>query len=182
MLDDLHWADRGTLHLLRHVARAPRDAPLLIVGTFRDAEVGPSHPLAELLADLRRDRLVERVTLDGLGERDVGALIAAHAGHAAPPALVGTVHEHTDGNPFFVEEVLRHLIETGIVVRARRALDLGADAGRDRRARGRAGGARAPPRAALGPVPRRARRRGGARARVRLRRAARRPWTPARTS
>ncbi|HYI20889.1 MAG TPA: hypothetical protein VD836_19385, partial [Solirubrobacteraceae bacterium] len=99
-----------------HVARAPRDAPLLVLGTFRDAEVRPSHPLAELLADLRRDRLVERVTLEGLGARDVGALIAAHAGHTAPPALVGTVHEHTDGNPFFVEEVLRHLLETGTVV------------------------------------------------------------------
>ena len=115
VLDDLHWADRGTLHLLRHVARAPREAPLLIVGTYRDAEVRPSHPLAELLADLRRDRLVERIALEGLGERDVGALIAAHAGHVAPPSLVGTVHEHTDGNPFFVEEVLRHLIESGIV-------------------------------------------------------------------
>ena len=115
VIDDLHWADRATLHLLRHVARAPREVPLLIVGTYRDAEVRPSHPLADLLADLRRDRLVERIALEGLRERDVGALIAAHAGHAAPPSLVGTVHEHTDGNPFYVEEVLRHLIETGVV-------------------------------------------------------------------
>ncbi|MET0684966.1 MAG: AAA family ATPase [Solirubrobacteraceae bacterium] len=115
ILDDLHWADRGTLHLLRHVARAPRPAPVLILGTYRDAEVRPSHPLAELLADLRRDGLAERVTLEGLDERDVGALIAAHAGHVAPPSLVGTVHAHTDGNPFFVEEVLRHLIESGVV-------------------------------------------------------------------
>jgi DNA-binding SARP family transcriptional activator/tetratricopeptide (TPR) repeat protein len=115
VIDDLHWADLATLHLLRHVARAPREAALLIVGTYRDAEVRPSHPLAELLADLRRDRVVERVALEGLPERDVGALIAAHAGHAAPPSLVGTVHEHTDGNPFFIEEVMRHLIETGVL-------------------------------------------------------------------
>ena len=54
----------------------PREAPLLIVGTYRDAEVRPSHPLADLLADLRRDRLVERIALEGLRERDVGALIA----------------------------------------------------------------------------------------------------------
>jgi DNA-binding SARP family transcriptional activator/tetratricopeptide (TPR) repeat protein len=115
VLDDLHWADRGTLGLLRHVARAPRESALLIVGTYRDAEVRPAHPLAELLADLRRDRLVGRIALDGLTERDVGALIATHAGHPAPLSLVGAVHEHTDGNPFFVEEVLRHLIETGVV-------------------------------------------------------------------
>jgi len=115
VIDDLHWADPGTLHLLRHVARAPREAPLLVVGTYRDLDVRPSHPLAELLADLRRDRVVERIALEGLGERDVGSLIVAHAGHAAPPAVVGAVHEHTDGNPFFVEEVLRHLIETGVL-------------------------------------------------------------------
>jgi DNA-binding SARP family transcriptional activator len=115
VIDDLHWADRATLHLLRHVARSEREAALLIVGTYRDAEVRASHPLADLLADLRRDRLVERIVLEGLQERDVGALIAAHAGHAAPASLVGAVHEHTDGNPFYVEEVLRHLIETGVV-------------------------------------------------------------------
>jgi DNA-binding SARP family transcriptional activator/tetratricopeptide (TPR) repeat protein len=115
VVDDLHWADRGTLDLLRHVARSRREAPLLIIGTYRDAELRPVHPLAQLLADLRRDPLVERVALQGLTVRDVGALIDSHAGHPAPPSLVGTVHEHTDGNPFFVEEVLRHLIETGVL-------------------------------------------------------------------
>jgi tetratricopeptide (TPR) repeat protein len=116
ILDDLHWADRGTLHLLRHLTRASREAPVLVVGAFREAEARSSRPLAEVLADLRRDRSVRRVTLDGLEERDVGSLIAAQAGHAALPAVVGTVYEHTGGNPFFVEEVLRHLIETGVLV------------------------------------------------------------------
>jgi len=115
VLDDLHWADRATLQLLRHVMRAPREAALLIVGTYRDAHIGADHPLAELLADLRRDRLFERISLDGLDERGVGELIATHAGHQAPPGIVETVHEHTDGNPFFVEEVMRHLIETGVL-------------------------------------------------------------------
>jgi DNA-binding SARP family transcriptional activator/tetratricopeptide (TPR) repeat protein len=115
VLDDLHWADRGTLHLLRHVARAPHEAALLIVGSYRPADVDPEHPLTDLLADLRRDRLFERISLDGLGEHDVGDLIASHAGHAAPEGVVNTVHERTDGNPFFVEEVMRHLIETGVL-------------------------------------------------------------------
>jgi tetratricopeptide (TPR) repeat protein len=115
VLDDLHWADRPTLQLLAHVARAPREARLLIVGTYRRSEVGPSHPLAELLADLRRDRLMESVALAGLDERAVGVLIAAQAGHEAPAALVRVIHEATDGNPFFVEEVLRHLIGTGVL-------------------------------------------------------------------
>jgi DNA-binding SARP family transcriptional activator/tetratricopeptide (TPR) repeat protein len=115
VLDDLHWADRATLHLLRHVIRAPEDAAMLIAGGYREAEITPDHPLAELLADLRRDRLFERISLDGLDERAVADLIASHAGHAAPSALVEAVHEHTDGNPFFVEEVMRDLIETGVL-------------------------------------------------------------------
>jgi hypothetical protein len=70
----------------------PREASLLIVGTYRDAEVRPAHPQAELLADLRRDRLAERVTLDGLTERDVPSLLALVAagrsrrGRVAPPS------------------------------------------------------------------------------------------------
>ncbi|HZO06222.1 MAG TPA: hypothetical protein VFB52_07525, partial [Solirubrobacterales bacterium] len=115
VLDDLHWADRATLHLLRHTIRSSQEGSLLIVGAYRDAEIGPEHPLADLLADLRRDRLFDRVSLDGLDEGGVNELIALHAGHAAPAALVGTVHEHTEGNPFFVEEVMRHLIETGVL-------------------------------------------------------------------
>ena len=115
VLDDLHWADRGTLHLLRHVVRSPHEAALLIVGTYRPADVGPKHPLTDLLADLRRDRLFERISLDGLDEQHVGYLIASHAGHAAPGGVVNTVHEWTEGNPFFVEEVMRHLIETGVL-------------------------------------------------------------------
>jgi len=115
VLDDLHWADRATLHLLRHVIRAPQEASLLIVGAYREAEIAAEHPLAALFADLRRDRLFERVSLVGLDESGVGALIASHAGHEAPSGLVGTVHEQTGGNPFFVEEVMRHLIETGVL-------------------------------------------------------------------
>ncbi|HEX5608925.1 MAG TPA: AAA family ATPase [Solirubrobacterales bacterium] len=115
ILDDLHWADRATLHLLRHLIRAPDEASLLIVGAYREAEIGPEHPLADVLADLRRDRLFERISLDGLDQRGVRDLIALHAGSEAPPGLVGTVHERTEGNPFFVDEVMRHLIETGVL-------------------------------------------------------------------
>ena len=115
VLDDLHWADRATLHLLHHLVRAPRQAPLLVVGAYREAEVDAEHPLTSLLADLRRDRLFERLSLDGFDEDTVGELIALHAGYEASSGLVGTVHARTEGNPFFVEEVMRHLIETGVL-------------------------------------------------------------------
>ena len=113
VLDDLHWADRPTLQLLRHVLRAQDEAPLLIVGTCREGETAADHPLVELVADLRRDRLLHGMSLAGLDEHSVAALIASQAGHEAPSALVHTVHAETDGNPFFVEEVVRHLLESG---------------------------------------------------------------------
>ena len=111
VLDDLHWADRPTLQLLRHVLRGQDEAPLLIVGTQREGET-PAE-LVELLADLRRDRLLHGVSLTGLDEPGVAALIADQASRDAPAALVRTVRAETDGNPFFVEEVVRHLLESG---------------------------------------------------------------------
>jgi DNA-binding SARP family transcriptional activator/tetratricopeptide (TPR) repeat protein len=115
ILDDLHWADRSTLRLVRHIVRTQREASLLILGTYRDAEIDATHPVAELLHDLRRERLFERIELDGLDRTGVGTLMEAHAGHPASSALVRAVHTGTEGNPFFVEEVVRHLIETGTV-------------------------------------------------------------------
>jgi DNA-binding SARP family transcriptional activator/tetratricopeptide (TPR) repeat protein len=115
VLDDLHWADRPTLQLLRHVVRAQHDARLLIVGSYRELDATDDHPLAEFLADLRRDRLLARLALAGLDRSDVASLIASHAGHAVPAGLVETVHAQTDGNPFFVEELVRHLLESGVV-------------------------------------------------------------------
>jgi len=80
VLDDLQWADRSTLRLLRHLLRTQAEAALLVVGTYRDSEVPPEHPLAELLVDLRRDELGERIALAGLSQAEVSELVASHAG------------------------------------------------------------------------------------------------------
>ncbi|MEY2420094.1 MAG: hypothetical protein QOI95_161 [Acidimicrobiaceae bacterium] len=119
VLDDLHWATRPTLHLLRHVFRSTDSARLLLLGTYRDTEVGRSHPLTELLADLHRVPGLDRHTLAGLREYDVVDLLDAFAGHSLgePGAeLAHMVHALTDGNPFFVRELQRHLVETGALV------------------------------------------------------------------
>jgi len=113
VLDDLHWSDKPSLLLLRHLARSSRPAALLVVGTYRETDLARTHPLAEVLADLRRETCVERVRLAGLDAGEVGALLAVRAQHEAPEAFVRLVHAETEGNPFFVEEVLRHLVETG---------------------------------------------------------------------
>jgi DNA-binding SARP family transcriptional activator/DNA polymerase III delta prime subunit len=120
VLDDLQWAARPTLHLLRHLVRSPTPMRLLVLGTYRDTELGRDHPLVELLADLRRDEAVERLSLSGLDENEVVAVVEGAAGHdldGEERALAGAIHAETEGNPFFVWEVLRHLTETGAVVR-----------------------------------------------------------------
>jgi class 3 adenylate cyclase/DNA-binding SARP family transcriptional activator/tetratricopeptide (TPR) repeat protein len=108
MLDDLHWADPHSLLMLRHVARSAGDIPLLILGTYRDLEVQENDALAVGLAELRRFRLLTSLRLGGLGDEDVGVLIQQR-GSTLDDDLVRTVAERTEGNPFFVEEVMRYL-------------------------------------------------------------------------
>jgi class 3 adenylate cyclase/tetratricopeptide (TPR) repeat protein len=115
VLDDLHWADKPTLLLLSHIMRSAEQAPLLIVGTYRDVELTRSHPLAETLGDLRRERLFERLALEGLSEEDVAILIGAWAGQDPPAEFAHAVWRETEGHPFFVQELLRHLLETGAI-------------------------------------------------------------------
>ena len=113
VLDDLHWADPPTLQLLQHLLLSQRPSSLLVLGTYREGEMVPGHPLASAIADLRRTSRFERIHLSGLDEGGVGALVSFYGGSAAPESLLRTIHHGTDGNPFFVEEVMRHLIENG---------------------------------------------------------------------
>jgi class 3 adenylate cyclase len=118
VLDDLHWADPQTLSLLKHVAMAPVHPALLVLGIYRESDLDRRHPLTDLLADLRRVEGVERLALHGLGVDEVAEMMAAAAGHeidAVGLQLAQEVTQETDGNPFFVAEVLRHLIESGAI-------------------------------------------------------------------
>ncbi|MDQ1509399.1 MAG: hypothetical protein QOG50_1243 [Actinomycetota bacterium] len=111
VVDDLHWATKATLLLLRHVMRATEPARVLVLGTYRDTEVDRTPELTELLAALRRESGIERIALAGLRESDVGLLVDTTASQQSSPrnALAKSVTEATDGNPFFVGEVVRDL-------------------------------------------------------------------------
>lgn len=121
VLDDVQWAAKPTLLLLRHVLRAAEPLGLLVVATYRDTDIGRGDPLTEFLADLRREGVGERFQLTGLDRAGVGAFIEAAAGHSLADdegeEFVRAVWEETEGNPFFVAEVLRHLTESGGVER-----------------------------------------------------------------
>jgi len=113
VLDDLHWSDRPTLSLLEFVAREIGQSRLMIIGTYRDMELNRRHPLSVTLGDLNRERLYERVLLRGLTEQDIGRFIEIAAGSSPPVELSATVHRHTEGNPLFVTEVVRDLVQSG---------------------------------------------------------------------
>ena len=115
LLDDLHWADRQTIQLFRHVVLADALLRLLVIGMFRESDVGTGHPLAEALAALHRESGVERLALRGLGDDELLALLEITAGHEMTEegvTLRDALMDETEGNPFFVGEMLRHLAET----------------------------------------------------------------------
>ncbi|HEY3136332.1 MAG TPA: protein kinase [Blastocatellia bacterium] len=113
ILDDLHWADKPSLLLLEFLAKEFRESRLLIVGTFRDIELGRHHPLAQTLAELARNGIGERIVLRGLTDRDVARFIEMTVGIQPPEKLVAAVYKETEGNPFFVNEVVRLLAAEG---------------------------------------------------------------------
>ena len=117
MLDDLHWADKPTLLLLQYLARNLRRERVLIVCTYRDVELDRTHPLADMIASLRREHLYERVLLRGLDRDEVKSFIEAVGEQETPAIFAETVHRETEGNPFFVAEILRHLAESGALER-----------------------------------------------------------------
>jgi len=112
VLEDLHWADPASLLALQFVARTIRSARMLLIGTYRGADVDRTHPFTPILRQLQRERLCDDLQLPGLDADGVGALV--HAADA-DAALVATLHDQTGGNPFFVREILRNLAETGEV-------------------------------------------------------------------
>jgi class 3 adenylate cyclase/tetratricopeptide (TPR) repeat protein len=116
LLDDLHWVTKPTLLLLKHLIRSGQEMALLIVGTYRDSDIGRGHPLTDLLAELRRENGVERLSLRGLSDGEAVAMMETLAGHdlkGSELALAHAVYAEADGSPFFMRELLRHFFEAG---------------------------------------------------------------------
>jgi class 3 adenylate cyclase len=113
VLDDLHWADAGTVALLRHVARFTPRARLLVLGAYRDVEVSQHHPLTEALGTLPRETSYEQLSLGGLDAAAVKELVDVVTERDVPAAWVEALTGETSGNPFFLREVLLHLDEEG---------------------------------------------------------------------
>jgi len=106
ILEDLHWADGSTRDVTSFLARNARSERLLVIGTYRTDELNRRHPLRPWLAEMERLPRVERVELARFGRSELEAQVASILEHAPPATLIETVERRTEGNPFFVEELL----------------------------------------------------------------------------
>ena len=115
VLDDLHWADHPSLLLLEFVAQELGNARLMVIGTYRDVDLSRQHPLSQSLGELTRSAEggFQRVLLRGLDQSDVGRFIELASGVTPPTGMVEAVHRQTEGNPLFVTEVVRLLVQEG---------------------------------------------------------------------
>jgi tetratricopeptide (TPR) repeat protein len=113
VFEDLHWADESTCILLRQLAERVKKERVLLVGTYRDTDLAPTTPFGRTLQDLVRERLADVITLGRLSRTQLVELLVRRYAAEPPEALVELVYAETEGNPFFVEEVLRHLQDAG---------------------------------------------------------------------
>lgn len=112
VLDDLHWADRPTLLLLRHLARVPAPARVPILGAYRLGKAARSGPLADALVDL--EQLTAELRLTGLSRGETAELVRARTGQVPSAALARALHERTEGNPLFILQIVRRLDAAGV--------------------------------------------------------------------
>ena len=112
VLDNLHWADAPSLSLFEFLVQELPHSRLLLVGTYRDADIAKQSPLRCILGGLTRESEVERVHLSGLSEAAIGAVAANMCnGRALPESVIRTIYQRTDGNPLFAIELIKVLIE-----------------------------------------------------------------------
>jgi tetratricopeptide (TPR) repeat protein len=110
IFDDLQWADTPSLLFLQFVAREVPTTPLCLLGTYRDLTLEPDHPLTHACGELARIPTQQRLHLQGLSPHEVAHFLALTTGMAPAEPVVTSLHQRTEGNPFFLTEMVRLLM------------------------------------------------------------------------
>ena len=107
ILEDLHWADRSSLFLLEFLVQELAESRLLVIGTYREVELSSQSPLSHTVGEMVRNPLFQLVRLAGLMPEDVGQYLGHILGSTPSQDLVEAIYTRTEGNPFFMTEVVR---------------------------------------------------------------------------
>ncbi len=116
-LDDVQWACEADFELLGYLVRNISDLPVLICCAYRVEEIGEKHPLTQFLRAMSREHRFEKIELQGLGFNDISRLLNMILGSGTPEKIAEMLHRETNGNPFYVEEIIRSFVEDGTVYR-----------------------------------------------------------------
>ncbi len=117
--DDVLWADAASLQLLHYFCRRIRERRIMVLAAYRDVELAEDHPLSRLLLDLNRERTLRKVVLNRFTAEYVAQIVSNYlGGGSVAHEFTKLIHSRTGGNPFFVEEVLRSLVEDKRVYRS----------------------------------------------------------------
>ena len=118
VLDDLQWTDHSSLLLMHYLARGIQKTPMLLLGAYRSTDVDAKHPLTPILAELKRERLPQSVSLKRMSREDTSEMIKQNLEQEdIPPDFCSLIYDKTRGNPFFTEEVIESLKEEEIIYR-----------------------------------------------------------------
>ena len=113
VLDDLHWADAESLAVLQHISRDLEPTPLMFLGTYRDTETNRGDPLFEALATFNREPSFVRLQVRGLDREGIAEFIERSAGFEPTREQLDLFIRETDGNPFFLSETVRSMLDAG---------------------------------------------------------------------
>ncbi len=116
VIEDAQWADSGSLHAFRYLVQQIRERPILFILTYRAGDAAGTQPLQEVLLGFRREQLAHPLELARLGREQTQAMLEGFLGEELAPELVDELHRVTEGNPFYVEEVCKGLVEKGRLV------------------------------------------------------------------
>ena len=113
VIDDAHWGDSGSLSMLRHLARRTRNHRILLVATYREVDLDVARPFHEVLLDINKARLATRIKLERLTKDQTRDQLTAIFEEEISQEFLEGIYKETEGNPFFVEEVCKALVESG---------------------------------------------------------------------
>jgi len=113
VLDDAHWADSSSIAMFQYLARRTKGQPVMMLATYREIELREARPFNEMLLELNRQRIGTRIKLARLDKEETLAMLEAIFNDEITSDFLDGIYRETDGNPFFIEEVCRALVESG---------------------------------------------------------------------